>query len=176
MIGLWGAPGVCGGPKPPPTPHRYALFVKHPQVSNTFQWYLSCFITGGGEEADDCRPWSSNLDYQTGASITRGSRPVSKYVRLFLLASFKGSKSHLQICLNITKLCKDDKYTIMMMQRCQPSRFRRILLRANDYSTVVRQLNICYGRDKDAWITHTHCLPRSDWAGLLLFKSRDNRL
>ena len=28
---------------------------------------------------------------------------------------FKGSRSNLQISLNITKLCKDDKYTIMMM-------------------------------------------------------------
>ena len=28
---------------------------------------------------------------------------------------FKGSKSHLQISLNIIKLCKDEKYTIMMM-------------------------------------------------------------
>ena len=27
----------------------------------------------------------------------------------------KGSKSHLQISLNITKLRKDEKYTIMMM-------------------------------------------------------------
>ena len=38
----------------------------------------------------------------------------------------------------------------LIIQRCQPSRFRRILLRANDYSTVLRQLNICYGRGKDA--------------------------
>ena len=31
------------------------------------------------------------------------------------------------------------------IQRCQPSRFRRILLRRMTYSTVLRQLNICYG-------------------------------
>ena len=28
---------------------------------------------------------------------------------------FKSSSSHLQISLNIAKLCKDEKYTIMMM-------------------------------------------------------------
>ena len=27
----------------------------------------------------------------------------------------KGSRSHLQISLNITKLCKDEKYTVVMM-------------------------------------------------------------
>ena len=27
----------------------------------------------------------------------------------------KGSRSHLQISLNITKLCKDENYTVMMM-------------------------------------------------------------
>ena len=31
------------------------------------------------------------------------------------LSFVKGSRSHLQISLTITKLCKDEKYTIMMM-------------------------------------------------------------
>ena len=36
-------------------------------------------------------------------TLTAYSRPV------------KGSRSHLQISLNVTKLCKDEKNTIMMM-------------------------------------------------------------
>ena len=29
--------------------------------------------------------------------------------------ALKGSRSHLQISLNVTELCKDEKYTVMMM-------------------------------------------------------------
>ena len=32
-----------------------------------------------------------------------------------LYYGFKGIRSHLQIFLNITKLCRDERYTIMMM-------------------------------------------------------------
>ena len=42
-----------------------------------------------------------------------------------------------QIFADLQELC--------ILQRCQPSRFRRILLRRMTYSTVLRQLNICYG-------------------------------
>ena len=33
----------------------------------------------------------------------------------FIINIFKGSRSHLQIFLNITKLCKDEKFAIVMM-------------------------------------------------------------
>ena len=37
------------------------------------------------------------------------------YYLSHIYRKLKGSKSHLQISLYITKLCKDEKYTIRMM-------------------------------------------------------------
>ena len=63
-------------------------------------------------------------------------------------AQFKG-KRVIEIFKKICCYPGRDRKSSQFFQRCQPSRFRRILLRANDPSTVLRQLNISYGRKKN---------------------------
>ena len=66
------------------------------------------------------------------------------------------------------------------VQRCQLSRIRRILSRRNNLITVFRQPNILLRRKiiKTIKKTTSKCVVRSlsNWAGSLLFKSRDNCL
>ena len=59
---------------------------------------------------------SSCFSLDTTRWLARSRSVISSSVSSDLCtAKFKGNRSHLQISLNITKLCKDEKYTIMIM-------------------------------------------------------------